>query len=66
MIKKKGWKQRKKWGNYMLNDIAYNVCGNEDFNNHMDSLIMREIEECARENDIQDYEEEEKEDDEEL
>ena len=50
----------------MLNDIAYNVCGNEDFNNHMDSLIMREIEECARENDIQDYEEEEKEDDEEL
>ena len=42
----------------MLNDIAYNVCGNEDFNNHMDSLIMREIEECARENDIQDEEEE--------
>lgn len=42
----------------MLGEIAYRVCGNEDFNNYMDSLIMDEIEECARENEIQDYEEE--------
>ena len=34
----------------MLDEIAYEICGNEDFNNDMDSLIMRRIEECDREN----------------
>jgi len=34
----------------MLDEIAYDVCGNEEFNNDMDSLIMRRIEECDREN----------------
>lgn len=43
----------------MLDDIAYRVCGNEDFNNYMDSLIMVEIEECAEENEIPKEEEEE-------
>ena len=37
----------------MLDEIAYDICGNEDFNNDMDSLIMRRIEECDRENKFQ-------------
>ena len=40
----------------MLDEIAYDVCGNEEFNNDMDSLIMRRIEECDRENKFQEEE----------
>jgi len=40
----------------MLDEIAYDVCGNEEFNNDMDSLIMRRIEECDRENRFQEEE----------
>lgn len=45
-----------KFSEDMLDEIAYDVCGNEEFNNDMDSLIMRRIEECDRENKFQEEE----------
>ncbi len=41
----------------MLDDIAYAVRNDEDFNNYLDSLIQDEITECIKDNELEEIEE---------
>lgn len=42
----------------MLDDMAYNIRNDDNFNNYLDSLIEYEIEECIKINDLEEIEEE--------
>lgn len=42
----------------MLDDMAYNIRNDDNFNDYLDSLIECEIEECIKNNDLEEIEEE--------
>lgn len=51
--------ERNNFTEEMLDDIAYAVRENEDFNNYLDSLIQYEIIECIKANNLEEIEGEE-------